>query len=127
MVTLQGDAHWEHWGEQIDDTRLVYRVNVSSRGADSSLCSQLVCVFPPLCLIRPPVPPRTSEGRLHGGLHHAHQQLQALGVLGEAGGERRQGVGMTTQVLQGDPLAEVGLREEEEVGSLDQDESIKTT
>lgn len=51
----------------------------------------------------------TSEGRLHGGLHHPDQQLETLGVLGEAGGERRQGVGMTTQVLQGNPLTEVGL------------------
>ncbi len=54
---------------------------------------------------------QTSEGRFHGSLHHADEQLETLGVLGEAGGERRQGVGVTAQVLQGNPLTEVGLRE----------------
>lgn len=57
----------------------------------------------------------TSEGRFHGCLHHADKQLETLGVLGEAGGERCQGVGMTTQVLQGNPLTKVGLREEEKL------------
>lgn len=57
----------------------------------------------------------TSEGRFHGSLHHADKQLETLGVLGEAGGERSQGVGMTTQVLQGNPLTKVGLREEEQL------------
>lgn len=54
----------------------------------------------------------TSEGRFHGGLHHADEQLETLGVLGEAGGERCQGVGMSTQVLQGNPLTKVGLQRE---------------
>lgn len=51
----------------------------------------------------------TSEGRLHGSLHHPDEQLETLGVLGQARGKRRQGVGMATQVLQGNPLTEVGL------------------
>lgn len=51
----------------------------------------------------------TSEGRLHGSLHHPDEQLETLGVLGQTGGKRRQGVGMATQVLQGNPLTEVGL------------------
>lgn len=55
----------------------------------------------------------TSEGRFHGGLHHADQQLETLGVLGEAGGERCQGVRMPAQVLQGNPLTEVGLQGED--------------
>lgn len=53
----------------------------------------------------------TSEGRFHGSLHHADKQLETLGVLGEAGGECCQGVGMTAQVLQGNPLTKVGLHE----------------
>lgn len=56
----------------------------------------------------------TSERRLHGRLHHADEQLETLGVLGEAGGERCQGVGMSAQILQGNPLTKVGLREEEQ-------------
>lgn len=51
----------------------------------------------------------TSEGRFHGGLHHPDKQLKTLGVLGKAGGECCQGVGMTTQILQGNPLTKVGL------------------
>lgn len=62
----------------------------------------------------------TSEGRFHGSLHHANEQLETLGVLGEAGGECCQGVGMTAQVLQGNPLTKVGLREEETLLTSDQ-------
>lgn len=53
---------------------------------------------------------RTSEGGFHGGLHHADKQLEALWVLGQARSECCQGVGMTTQVLQCNPLTKVGLR-----------------
>lgn len=55
---------------------------------------------------------RTSERGLHRRLHHPHQQLEALGVLCEARGERRKGVGMATQVLQGDPLTKISLQGE---------------
>lgn len=51
----------------------------------------------------------TSEGGFHGSLHHPDKQLKTLGVLGKAGGECCQGVGMTTQILQGNPLTKVGL------------------
>lgn len=56
----------------------------------------------------------TSEGRFHGSLHHADEQLQTLRVLGEAGGECCKGVCMTTQVLQGNPLTKVGLQGEKQ-------------
>lgn len=52
----------------------------------------------------------TSHRGLHGGLHHAHQQLQALGVLRQPGGEGSQGVGMAAQVLKGNTLSEVCLQ-----------------
>lgn len=61
----------------------------------------------------------TSEGWFHGCLHHAHKQLETLGVLGKARSERCQGVGMATQVLQGNPLAKVGLQRKTRMKKLD--------
>lgn len=54
----------------------------------------------------------TSQWRLHGGLHHAHQQLQTLGVLSQTGGEGGQSIGMASKVLKGNTLSEVCLEEE---------------
>lgn len=52
----------------------------------------------------------TSHRRLHGGFHHPHKELQALGVLRQARGKRCQGIGMAAQVLEGNTLSEVGLQ-----------------
>ena len=52
----------------------------------------------------------TSEWWFHSSLHHANKQLEAFGVLCEARGECCQSVGMTTKVLQGNPLTKVSLQ-----------------
>lgn len=53
----------------------------------------------------------TSHRRLHSSLHHARQQLQALGVLSQARGKGGQRVCMATQVLKGNTLSEVCLQQ----------------
>lgn len=42
----------------------------------------------------------TSKRRLHGGLHEAGQELGGLGLLGQAGTERSQGISMPAEALQ---------------------------
>jgi hypothetical protein len=51
----------------------------------------------------------TSHGRFHGCFYHPHQKLETLGVLGQARRKGCQGIGVTSQVLEGDTLSEVCL------------------
>lgn len=52
----------------------------------------------------------TSHGRLHGSLHHADQELQALGILRQPRGKGGQSIRVASQVLQGHALTEVCLQ-----------------
>lgn len=62
-----------------------------------------------LCTLDRTPKTHTSKWWLHGGLHHADEQLQTLGVLSETGGEGGQSICMPAQVLEGNTLSEVCL------------------
>lgn len=54
----------------------------------------------------------TSHGRLHGGLDHADQKLQAFGILRQPRRKRCQCICMASQVLKGYALSEVCLQKQ---------------
>lgn len=59
-------------------------------------------------------PALTSHGRLHGGLDHANQKLQAFGILRQPRCKCCQCICMASQVLKGYALSEVCLQKQRE-------------
>ena len=53
----------------------------------------------------------TFQWRLHGGLHQSGQELERLGVLGQAGREGGQSLGVFPQALQGHAFTVVRLQQ----------------